>query len=110
MPYGLKCNVKGRHKFLRSGALCWVILTDGGGGWSRLFVEGLSRSGRKVRTWVDSRDLTKFRPGWFAEGAAPWDFGSQTRALESAAWLNENYGDKPQREHAGSFGEAGESF
>lgn len=64
VAYGIKANVNGAHRYVRSGALCWVLQTNPGAGGERLFVKGLSRGGRMVRTWIRRDKLENFRTGW----------------------------------------------
>lgn len=100
--YGVKANMKAPHKFLRMGGLCWIKLTNPGWSGAKVMVRGTSRSGRKVDTWVDSRDLKNFRAGWFSDSqeyrlAIP--FGSREEAEAWAADMNERFGDQPVRAH-----------
>lgn len=59
--FGIKCNVKVPHKFLRMGALCWVLQNKG----DRLYVRGISRNGGTCETWINARPyLHNFRAGF----------------------------------------------
>ena len=76
-------------------------------GGERVMVRGTSRSGRKVDTWVDSRDLKNFRAGWFSDSeeyrfAIP--FASRDEAQAWADNMNRPFGAQPVREHAKNFG------
>ena len=107
MAYGVKANVKAPHKFLRMGGLCWVMLTNPGWGGEKVMVRGTSRGGRKVDTWVDSRDLKNFRAGWFSDSeeyrfAIP--FASREEAQAWADDMNKRFSSLPVREHAAKFG------
>ena len=107
MAYGVKANVKAPHRFLRMGGLCWMLLLNPGNGSEKVQVRGMSRSGRRVNTWIDARDLTNFRAGWFKEDPAkicPMPFKSQDEAQAWADGMNERFGIQPVREHAAKFG------
>ena len=67
MSFGVKMNVRARHKFLRMGGLCWLVNTNIGWANERFIIWGMSRGGRNVETWVDARDVHKLRPGWIAD-------------------------------------------
>lgn len=107
--YGVKCNVRAPHRFMRFGALCWVHLTNPGGGNDRIQVVGLSRGGREVTTYIDTRDLHNFRPGWIPDDPPfpqsnrfPWDTREAAQAWCDA--VNASYAGDPVRPHAASFG------
>lgn len=107
MPFGVKANVKAPHRFLRSGAVCWVRLANQGNGGERLYVRGMSRSGRVVSTWVDARDLHNFRPAWVQPSTGYWHsmpFDTKEQAQAWADQMNAMYGQTPVREHARQFG------
>jgi hypothetical protein len=108
MPFGVKANIKAPHKFMRMGALCWVTLSNPGGGNDRFEVMGLSRGGRTVTTWIDARDLKNFRAGWIQDGEYPeqprLSFGTRESAQDWADGLNERFGAQPVRPHAAGFG------
>lgn len=107
MPYGVKANVKAPHRFMRMGALCWLHLTNNGNGQDKIQIVGLSRGGRKVETWIDSRDLANFRPGWIPEDPhyelRKFPFDTKEEAQEYCDFMNKKYGDQPVRDHAMSF-------
>jgi hypothetical protein len=110
VAYGVKANVKAPHKFLRMGGLCWMLLLNPGWGGEKVMVRGVSRGGRKVDTWVDSRDLTNFRAGWVPDNgwdkqqSPPMPFDSREAAQAWADGMNECFGSQPVREHAAKFG------
>ena len=106
MPFGVKANVKAPHRFLRSGAVCWVRLANQGNGGERLYVRGMSRSGRVVSTWVDARDLHNFRPAWLHDSDPYWyaiPFDTREEAQAWANTMNMHYGGQPIRPHAMQF-------
>lgn len=107
MAYGVKANVKAPHRFLRIGGLCWVLLTNPGGGGEKVMVRGTSRGGRKVDTWIDARDMQNFRTGWFPDAKQyhfAFPFNSREEADAWAAGMNVRFGSQPVREHAAKFG------
>lgn len=65
--FGVVANVACVDRVLRTGAKVWVLDGWGGGGWERLKVRGLSRSGRKVTKWIPIQRLTKFRRAWMPD-------------------------------------------
>jgi hypothetical protein len=105
MPYGVKANVKAVHRFLRLGALCWVVLPNPGNAGEKLNVLGMSRGGRKVCCWVSAIDLENFRPGWFMETSTSKviPFHSKEVADDWCNYMNETYGNRPVRHHALQF-------
>jgi hypothetical protein len=107
--YGVKANVRAPHKYLRMGALCWVSLTNAGGGNDRITVLGMSRGGRMVRTYVDARDLNNYRAGWHPGENFPYDtwkftWPSKDEAQSWADAMNATYGQQDVRPHAAKFG------
>ena len=104
MAYGVKANIRAPHRFLRFGALCWVTLLNNGWGNERLMVTGLSRSGRRVESWVDARDLHNWRAGWFPDHGEPIPFDSREDAEAFAEAMNELYASQPVRPHAAARG------
>ncbi len=99
--YGVKCNVKTAHKFLRLGALCWVLNHNKGNGSVRCEVLGLTRGGRRVRVWVNSMDLKNFRAAWVPQSVLdqPYYGMSKQEAEELAVDLEAEFGSKPIRLH-----------
>jgi hypothetical protein len=62
-----------------------------------------------VTTWIDSRDLTKFRAGWIQNDPAypsslQFPFSTKEEAQQWAEGMNLAYGDQPVREYAANFG------
>ncbi len=108
MAYGVKCNIRAPHRFMRMGALCWLSLPNPGWGNERFEVTGMSRSGRMVTTWIDARDLTNFRAGWIPDNEYPalrrFPFDSKEAAQEWADAIGATYSLGPVRPHAASFG------
>lgn len=104
MNYGVKANIKAPHRFLRMGALCWVKLLNPGNGGDRILVRGLSRGGRAVESWVDSRDLTNFRSAWISGPDQAMPFDSRAAAETWAVAMNSRFGLSPVREHAARHG------
>lgn len=115
MTYAVKANVRAPHRFLRHGALCWVINTNPGGGSDKIEVWAMSRSGRKVVTWVDARDLGNYRAGYIpaadAEGPIPSPgerpaaaFPTREAAQAWADAMNKAFAAAPVRPYAAAFG------
>lgn len=107
MAYGVKANIKAPHRFLRMGSLCWLSLPNPGGGADRIMVVGMSRGGRKATTWVDSRDLNNFRPGWISNpDAMPYrhTFQSKEDAQDWSDSMSHRYGEQPVRAVAARHG------
>lgn len=104
MAYGIKCNVKAPHRFLRMGALCWMRNTNQGWYNERFPVLGTSRGGRIVDTWVDARDLTNFRPGFVFKENERVDWLTRDEAQAMCDDLNARFGSQPVRPHAADFG------
>lgn len=103
--FGVKANVRAPHRFLRFGALCWLVLTNPGGGNDRFQVRGMSRGGRMVETWVDARDLTNYRAGWVHDDAQDvFPFETREAAQEWADAMGACYAADPVRPHAAAFG------
>jgi hypothetical protein len=61
MSYGIKANISASHQFLRMGSLCWLHNYSISG---RIQITGMSRGGRKVKTWAAPKILSNFRVGW----------------------------------------------
>jgi hypothetical protein len=98
--YGIKCNVRAVHRFLRIGALCWVVNTNPGGGADHIEVFAMSRGGRMVKTWVDTRDLTNFRAAWAPDHIRRNAVGMTKEDAEGwAASVQEKYGAQQLRAH-----------
>lgn len=76
-------NVVRAHRFLRTGALVRVINPNRGNAGENVEAEGLSRSGRMVRTWVTRSYLGNFRVKWSPPGQQAWDVWTKE---ECAAW------------------------
>lgn len=108
MPYGVKCNVRAPHKFLRFGALCWVENTNAGSANERFQVCGMSRGGRVVSTWVDAMDVDRYRAGFLyadqTKDMPRFPFDSREAAQAWADDMNTRFGSQPVREHAAAFG------
>jgi hypothetical protein len=102
--WSVKANVKAPHRFMRMGAKCWITNANYGGAADKIEIVGLSRSGRQVRTWIDSRDLINFRPGWVTDDSDYKLFVDKADAQKLCDWLNKAYGNQPIREHAAKFG------
>jgi len=65
--FAVYCNVRAPHRYMRFGALCLIANLNPGWGGEHVEVIGLSRGGRKVRTWMDARDLNNYRAKWCPE-------------------------------------------
>jgi hypothetical protein len=104
--YGVKFNVRAPHRFLRMGALCWLRNTNNGSGNARFQIVGMSRRGRQVEAWVDARDLTNYRAGWFpdsddvTQGGQRFPFATREEAEAWAAAISAAYAAGPVRPHA----------
>jgi hypothetical protein len=62
--YGIVANVLETDRVLRKGAKVWLKGGWRDGGFKRLNVRGLSRSGRPVEKWVPITRLDTFRAAW----------------------------------------------
>lgn len=91
MGYGVKANVDSSHRFLRAGSLCWIYLTNPGGGGDRVAVSGMSRSGRRVDTWVNSVSLRNFRVGFIPPGTLAYEFEDRDAARIWAALMESRF-------------------
>lgn len=102
--YGIKCNVRAPHRFMRMGALCWLVNRNPGGGGDRVEVVGMSRAGRIVHTWIDSRDLTNFRVAYASDERKAMQCWPHEELVKLAASLQERWGGGSIRLHAAAHG------
>jgi hypothetical protein len=101
--FGVQCNVRAPHRFMRFGALCTIVNYNPGNGGDHVEVWGMTRGGRMTRTWIDARDLSNYRAKWIPDTGADWQkwarsFETKEAAAEQATWLQQNYGDTPMRD------------
>jgi len=101
--WGVQCNVRAPHRFMRFGAKCIVVDNNPGNGGEHVEVHGMSRGGRKVRTWMDARDLGNYRPIWIGHrtdfnGDCARKYASKEDAARFAAAMQKHYGDIPARD------------
>lgn len=101
--WGIQCNVRAPHRYMRFGAKCIVVNTNPGSAGEHMEVFGMTRGGRKTRTWMDARDLTNYRPVWIGHrtdfnGECARKYETKEVAEEWAASFQERYGSGPMRD------------
>jgi hypothetical protein len=102
--YGIKCNVRAPHRFMRMGALCWVTNINPGSAGEHVEVIGLSRGGRAVSPWMDARDLDNFRVGSTLDERRFLRGRSLDELQAIAADLQNRWSSGPVRPHAAAHG------
>lgn len=102
--YGIKANIRAPHRFMRMGALCWIVNTNPGSGGENVEVVGMSRGGRTVRTWISARDLTNFRVAWAHDESNSLHESDREKLKGVAALLSAEWASKPVRAHAAAYG------
>lgn len=102
--FGIQCNVRAPHRFMRFGALCTIVNTNPGNAGEHLEVVGMSRGGKVARTWMDARDLSNYRAKWLPdrEDSDLWIgarcYATKEDAQARADFFQNRYGDTPMRD------------
>lgn len=96
--FTIKANIRVPHRFLRMNTKCIII--GGNDDKSMLWVIAVSRSGRKVETWVNAFDLGNYIPHWIkAEFGYGYCYETREEAKEVCDYLQSTFANKPIRQH-----------